>query len=118
MKKLLILIVFAAVYLHFYPQKELTLWYNEQKSQLLEAFSQATDTKVRLKADKIYQDLKPKFVHFKTQEQKYLKSITQDRQSLLNFYNEFCVEAKPNAKLHANNQKLVCKTITKYQSLM
>ncbi len=56
MKNLLILIVAAAVYLHFYPQPEVTKFYNETKQSLLDGFSKFSDTSVRLKADKIFID--------------------------------------------------------------
>lgn len=117
MKKLLILIVFAAVFLHFYPQEELTLWYEKHKNELLNTFAESTDTKVRLKAEKIYQDLTPKLKQFKQQEKEYLQTITSDRQTLSAFYDEFCQQKKQSAKLHANNQTLVCNTIRKYSSL-
>ena len=56
-EKYIILIVAAALFLHFYPQPELEAWFEEQKTEVLKVFSDATDTKVRLKSDKIYQDL-------------------------------------------------------------
>lgn len=118
MKKLLILIVFTAVFLHFYPQEKLTLWYEKNKSIFVDIFTQSTDTKIRLKADKIYQDLKPKFKQFKRQEQNYLKDITSSRATLLKFNTEFCKQNKSNPNLHIKNQKLICEGIQKYSSLL
>jgi hypothetical protein len=46
MKNLLILIVAIALFLHFYPQPEVTKFYNEQKEALLEGFSDFSDTRV------------------------------------------------------------------------
>lgn len=118
MKKLLVLIVFTAVFLHFYPQEELTLWYEKHKNELLNSVNQSTDTKIRLKAGKIYQDLEPKFNQFKPKELEYLKAITSDRATLLEFNTAFCENNEPNANLHIKNQKLVCAGIRKYQSLL
>lgn len=118
MKKLLILIVFTAVFLHFYPQENLNAWYNEQKAWLIDKFSSATDTKVRLNTSKIFQDLKPKFQQFKPNEQKFLQEITSNREALMSFYEQHCKKKKASAHLHSTNQKITCKTISNYQSLM
>ena len=55
MKNLLILIVAVALFLHFYPQPELDDWFAQQKETILTSFSEATDTQVSLKSDKIFQ---------------------------------------------------------------
>ena len=68
MKKLLILIVAGALYFHYYPNEKLNNWLFEQKQTVLGYFSDATDTKVRLKSDKIYQDLAKDFGQFNSQE--------------------------------------------------
>lgn len=118
MKNLLILIVAAAIFLHFYPQPKLEQWFEEQKTFVLGEFSDATDTKVRLKADKIYTDLKPHYNQFSSQELAFLKEITSNRKSVIAFYQEFCGTApvKRTPKFHQVNQTLVCKTISQYQS--
>lgn len=118
MKKLLILIVFAAVFLHFYPQEELTNWYEDKKDEVIAIFDESTDTRVRLKPTKIYQDLTTDFKQFKTHEQAFVKEITQSREKLLTFYREYCETRKASAHLHASNQELVCQSIARYQSLM
>ncbi len=117
MKKLLILIVAIATFLHFYPQPELNRWFNAQKSQVMSSFSAATDTKVRLKAEVIYNELQPKFNQFNNGEQKFLKEITGSRRSVIEFYQQFCQTKRSTAKLHQKNQTLVCNKIGQYQSL-
>jgi len=116
MKNLLILIVFAAVFLHFYPQPEVTEWYEEQKKMALTMFSDATDTKVRLKPSKIYDELKPHFKTFRESEVKHLEEITSSRANVKTYFAEFCSN-KRDSKFHVNNQKEVCKVISKYTSL-
>lgn len=113
MKNILILIVFAAVFLHFYPQPAVTSWYEQKKETVLEMFSDATDTKARLKADRVYKDLEPKFNQFRPSEVKYVKQITSSRRAIKDYYGENC-SGKRDTKLHANNQALVCQTISKY----
>lgn len=117
MKKLLILIVFAAVFLHFYPQPELTEWYEEQKARVLTTFSDATDTRVRLKASKIYEDLEPKLNAFRPSEIERLKEITSSRKNVKAYFGEYCSN-KRDVKFHATNQELICRTIGKYSSML
>jgi len=118
MKNLLILIVAAALFLHFYPQPELEDWFIEQKKAAITIFSEATDTKVRLKSDKIYNDLKSQFNTFSTEEQNFLKKITVDRQSIKAFFTDFCLGNKQTVHFHNENQKKVCQTIERYSSLL
>ncbi len=118
MKKLLILIVAGALYLHFYPNEKLNTWLSEQKTMALETFSDATDTKVRLKADKIYQDLQQNFAQFTPKEEAYVAEITASRKSVKEFYNEYCRSQKQTPKLHHENVKRVCQVINKYSSLL
>ncbi|WP_448553971.1 hypothetical protein [Thalassotalea montiporae] len=115
MKNILILIVFAAVFLHFYPQPEVTAWYEEKKEAMLEMFSDATDTKVRLKADRVFKDIEPKFNQFRPSEIKHVEQITSSRKAIVSYYNEYCTN-KRDTKLYAKNQALVCQTMSKYSS--
>lgn len=118
MKNLLILIVAAAVFLHFYPQPEVTKFYNEQKEALLDGFSEFSDTKVRLKADKIFTDLQSKLENFSAEELKYLKEITSSRANVKEFYNNHCQKNVSSITFHPVNQSDVCKTITQYENML
>jgi len=118
MKNLLILIVAAAVYLHFYPQPEVTKFYNETKKSLLDGFSEFSDTNVRLKADKIFIDLKPKLDSFSSDEVNALKEITSSRNNVNSFYQDYCKSKKRSATFHPSNQSKICKAISKYESML
>jgi len=118
MKNILILIVAAAVFLHFYPQPEVTKFYNETKASLLDGFSEFSDTSVRLKSDKIFLDLKPEFDSFSEDEVSALKELTLTRDSVNSFYNNFCKSKKRSAIFHKNNQAKICKTIGKYENML
>ena len=118
MKNLLILIVAAALFLHFYPQPEVTKFYDEQKEMLLDSFSKFSDTKARLKADKIFIDLKPKLEQFSFEEEKYLKEITSSRANVKSFFGAHCNNQKIGTTFHPKNQAEVCKTISKYESML
>jgi hypothetical protein len=118
MKNLLILIVAAALFLHFYPQPELESWFEEQKSTVLEGVSEATDTQVRLKSDKIYNDLKSQFEHFSSEEQNFLQEITADRESVKDFFMEYCKGKKQSPQFHRENQKKVCRKIDQLSALL
>lgn len=118
MKNLLILIVTAALFLHFYPQPEVTKFYNDQKNRLWDSFAQFSDTKLRLKADKIFIDLKPKLKKFTAEELTYLKEITSSRANVKSFFESYCENKKPNVIFHSTNQIEVCKTISQYESML
>ena len=118
MKNLLILIVAGALFLHFYPQPKLEAWYQEQKALVMDIFSKGTDTKVRLKAEKIYEDLQPEFVHFSPDELTYLQQITAKRDAIKSFYEDYCQNRQDNPKLHPSNQSKVCKTVYNYEAFL
>ncbi|ALO35884.1 hypothetical protein CMT41_15000 [Colwellia sp. MT41] len=118
MKHLLILIVAVALYLHFYPNKEVTQFYNEQKQVLLDGFAKFSDTKVRLKADKIYLDLVPELAAFSEAEVARLKEITSSRENVKTFYFTICKTEKRDVDFHINNEKKVCSTISRYANML
>lgn len=118
MKNILILIVAAAVFLHFYPQPEVTKFYNETKETLLDGFSEFSDTSVRLKADKVFIDLKPQLKKFSSEEVDFLKEITSSRSNVNDFYQEYCKAKKRSAIFHQVNQTKVCSAISKYENML
>jgi len=118
MKNILILIVAAALFLHFYPQPEVTKFYNETKETLLEGFSEFSDTNVRLKADKIFIDLKPELKSFSSEEVDSLKEITSSRKNVNVFYQDYCKDKKRSAIFHSANQAKICKTISQYENML
>lgn len=115
MKNLLILIVAVAVFLHFYPQPELEDWYQKQKAMVLETFGEATSTKVRLSADRVYKDIEKQFNTFRDSERNYIQSVTSSRTGIKTYYAEFCQSTnKRDNKLHPANQKKVCTIMAGY----
>ncbi len=118
MKKLLILIVAGALTFHFYPNEKLTNWLLEQRNIMLNNFSNATETKIRLKPDKILQDLQPHLGQFTRREKAYLSEITASRQNIKNFYSQYCGTDRQTANLHRDNVKKVCHVINKYSNLL
>lgn len=118
MKNLLILIVAAAVFLHFYPQPEVTKFYNEGRASLLDGFAEFSDTSVRLKSDKIYIDLKPKFDSFSTDEIATLKELTSSRKNVNSFFQTYCKDKKRSAIFHPSNQLKICTTIRQYENML
>jgi len=118
MKNLLILIVAAALFLHFYPQSEVTKFYNEKKAMLLDGFAEYTDTSVSLKADKIYTDLESKLASFSSEEITQLKDLTSSKDNVKVFYGTYCQNTKRHAIFHPENQKKVCATISHYSNFL
>ncbi|MGB1263576.1 MAG: hypothetical protein ACPG52_11755 [Cognaticolwellia sp.] len=114
MKQLLILIVAAAVYFHFYPNEELNNWLAEQKETALSIFSETTDTSVRLSTNRVYKDIERSFDKFTTREQKYVAEITATRDSVVKFYDKHCTGKKQSPKLHRDNLKTVCQVMGNY----
>jgi hypothetical protein len=118
MKKLLILIVAGALTFHFYPNEKLNNWLLEQKTMMLNSFSDATDTRIRLKPEKIRLDLQQYLDQFTTREKAYLTEITTSRQNVKAFYFQYCGTDKKTANLHRDNAKRVCQAINKYSNLL
>lgn len=118
MKVLLILIVSIALFLHFYPQPEVTQFYDEQKGKLLDGFEKFSENKVRLKTDKILSDLKPKLNQFSAEEVKYLTEITMSKENVKSFFDKFCTKQESSIIFHSRNQAEVCKTINQYESML
>lgn len=118
MKKLLILIAFFLVYLHFYPNPQITEFYEQQKQQLLSMFNSATDTKIRLRPEKIYEDLTNKLNTFTEEEQSYLQQLTHSRQEIKAFFEKHCEHKEYNDQLHPKHVTLVCEAIRRHQSLL
>jgi hypothetical protein len=109
--------VAASLYLHFYPNKKVTEFYNKQKQVLLDNFSDFSDTKVRLKADKIYLDLENNLESFSEKEVERLKEITSSRDNVKSFYSTICQTDIRDIEFHITNQKKVCSTINRYTSM-
>jgi len=118
MKHLLILIVAVALYLHFYPNEEVTNFYQEKISYLKGFFSEVSNTKVRLKADKIYTDLESELENFSEKEVERLKVITSSRQVVKEFYSQICQSEQRDIVFHITNEKKVCSTISRYSSML
>ena len=118
MKNILILIVAAAVFLHFYPQPEVTKFYNETRESLLKGFSEFSDTSVRLKADKILIDLKSELDSFSSDEVNALKALTSSRSNVSSFYQDYCKNKKRSAIFHPTNQAKICTTISQYEGML
>ena len=118
MKHLLFLIVAASVYLHFYPNAEVTKFYNDKKLAVLIWFADFSDTKVRLKADKIYTDLEHKIDHFSDKEVEHLKVLTSSRNNVKTFYFTICKTEKRDIVFRISNEKMVCGTIGHYSNLL
>jgi hypothetical protein len=115
MKNLLILIVFAAVYLHFFPEPELDAWIAEKKEAAISGFNNATDTNVKLNPRKIYQDLQAQFENFSDEEIDYIGELTTKSSTVVSYYFENCEPYKQDFKFQSKNQRKVCKTISKYR---
>ena len=115
MKNLLILIVCAAVYLHFFPEPEIDAWLAEKKEAAIAAFNTATDTKVKLNARKIYDDLEPQFENFSDEEIDYVTELTAKSKTLIAYYFKNCDPHKQDFKFQAKNQRRVCKVIGNYR---
>ena len=118
MKHLLFLIVVASLYLHFYPNEKVTTFYNEQKQVLLDLFGELGDTKVRLKSDKIYQDMESDLDAFSENEIKQLKEITSSRENVNVFYKGICQTKQRDYVFHITNEKKICTTISHYTNLL
>lgn len=118
MKKLLILAAFVALYLHYYPNETINDWFNKQKETVVTKVSEVTDTSIKLKAEKVFIDLKSEFSSFSREEIEELKKITANRDSVKRFYQEYCRGDNTNPIFHYVNEEKICRTIGRYESLL
>jgi len=118
MKKLLILIVGFALFLHFYPQPELDKWYSGQKDDALDGFSDTFGTEAKRKTDVILIDLKEDMKSFTTKERAQLEEIADSRRLMKAFYSDYCLAKKRQFKMRAGVQAKICKTISKHPRLL
>ncbi|WNC72478.1 hypothetical protein RGQ13_00455 [Thalassotalea psychrophila] len=116
-KNLIIIIVAAAVYLHFYPNEELNEWYSATIEEAQESFSEIADTKAKVAPSKLISVLHQDFKKFSKGEVAYVKKIAETRDSLKAFHKEYCVEPKDNPRLRRQYQLKVCATIDQYRIL-
>jgi hypothetical protein len=117
MKNLLILIVGASLYFHFYPNEKVTQYYESQVQYLQSFFSEMGNTKLQLKADKIYTDLENELDSFSDKEVERLKVITSHRTVVKEFYQSICKKNQRDIVFHITNEKKVCTTIGRYKNL-
>ncbi|MCP4985161.1 MAG: hypothetical protein GY928_03550 [Colwellia sp.] len=118
MKHLLILIVAAALYFHFYPNEQVTNFYQEKITHLKSFFSEVGNTSIRLKSDKIYSDLEGELASFSEKEIERLKVITSSRDVVREFYHQICQTNQRDIIFHIKNEKKVCNTISHYSSML
>lgn len=118
MKKLLILIVSVAIYLHFYPHPAISAFYEEKKAQLLNKMSQSSKVTFKKTMNNIYNEIKTEYVGFSSTELAKLKEITQSVASIEQFNTEYCVQGKENKNFHPDHVDKICvKTASFLSSL-
>ncbi|TLU65710.1 hypothetical protein FE810_07230 [Thalassotalea litorea] len=117
MKKLLILIVAAAVYLHYYPSPQLNAWWQQSLQWLDDKTSDYTDTKVGVKPSKLVTVLQPHFDKYSKMEEAYIRELATSRDNIREFHRQYCEEPKGNRRLNRNNQRQVCDVISQYRLL-
>ena len=115
MKNLLILIAFAAVYLHFFPEPKIDAWFAEKKEEAITGFNSVTNTKVKLSTKRVYEDLQQQFEHFSDEEIDYIGELTSEQKKLTSFFFKHCEPYKQNYKFQTKNQRKVCKGIGNYR---
>ena len=116
-KKILIIIVAAAVYLHYYPNEELTNWYNSSKEAAQTKFADISDTKAKVAPSKLISVLQQDFKTFSKNEVAYVKSLAESRDSLREFHKTYCGTNKNNNRLSKSHLQLVCSTLEQYRIL-
>ena len=73
MKKILILIVGIALYLHFYPQPEINTWYESKKAEFLDVIAKSTKVTFKANLDEVYEELITEFKSFSNPRNRKLK---------------------------------------------
>lgn len=116
MKKLLILIVSAAIYLHFFPHPELAAFYEQQKNALLTKMSQSSKVTFKQNMNAIYNDIKSNYISFSSSELARLKEVTASVESIESFHQVYCKQGKANKNFHPDNIDKICPKMAKFLS--
>ena len=118
MKKILILIVSIAIYLHFYPQPELIQYYEDKKAEFLKELSQSTKVTFKKDLSFMYQDITQGNIGFSGAELENLKSITSSLDNLTAFYKENCQASSVQKLFHPDNIDKVCSKAQSFISTL
>lgn len=119
MKKILILIVGIAIYLHFYPQEELTQYYEDKKAELMTKLSQSTKVSFTTNLHNIYEELKAEYIGFSSAELAEIKAVTRSVDHLTEFHQKVCLQGQAsNTPFHPDNLDKVCQKITQFINTM
>ncbi|TRX58010.1 hypothetical protein [Thalassomonas sp. M1454] len=116
-KKILVIIVAAAVYLHFYPNEELTNWFNSSKEEAQTKFADISDTKAKVAPSKLISVLQRDFKNFTKFEVAYVKELAESRENLREFHKTYCETEQGNERLRREHVKKVCSTLEQYRIL-
>lgn len=110
MKKILILIVTTAIYLHFFPQPELEQFYQEKKASLLNSLSKSTKVGFKANLNGFVEGLTDNSIGFSPEEVNELKAISSSVESLTGFYQETCINKhQQGSGFHSDNINKVCQ---------
>lgn len=111
MKKILILIVGIALYLHFYPQPELIQLYEDKKSELLTQLESSTKVTFKVNLADTYRLWEKELSGFSKQELSNLKEVLTSFDSVTNFYDENCHGNVTIKLFYADNHDKVCNKL-------
>jgi hypothetical protein len=115
MKKILILIVLIAMFLHFNPQPEVTQWYENKKSELLNIMAESTVSTSKIETKNLFSAFQNEFLGFSTDELKKLKDITHSIDDISAFHQKHCKDGASRSNLfHPDNEDKVCQKLTNF----
>lgn len=116
MKKILILIVVIALFLHFNPQPEVNKFIEQQKTSFLDTMAEFSGTKVRMKSSTILTNMEDQLTSFSSEELHKLKEITLTRASVRDYFNSSCQPGQSDPTFHSINHSKVCQQISNFLS--
>ncbi|TKB46611.1 hypothetical protein [Thalassotalea mangrovi] len=117
MKKIIILIVAAAVYLHFYPSPQLNAWWESQKAWMDGHVNEFADTRARVSPSKLLTVMSPHLKKYSKSERSYVEELATSRENIRDYYNEFCSGGNYNRRLNRELQQQLCSTIDQHRLL-
>ncbi|QOL26191.1 hypothetical protein LP316_02490 [Thalassotalea sp. LPB0316] len=116
MKKILILIVVIALFLHFNPQPEVNEFLEKQKTSFLDTMAEFSGTGVRMKASTIISKMDKELSSFSSSELNKLKEITLTRDSARDYLNNHCQPGQSDPEFHSHNHQKVCQQLRQFFS--
>lgn len=118
MKKLLILIGLIVLFVKFNPFPEVDDFIEEKSEPVIELWDKITDPNLQAKAKNVVTNLGENWQYYSEEQQEYVQQITDSKEQLEAFLDEYCKQSKVNPILFGDRLKEVCSVALNQLAMM